>query len=171
MLRAERIERAGHWPREAARGTVTLDYDGRHRRRLRLASDAGEAFLLDLARVEILREGDGVALSDGGWLLIKAAPEALIEVTAPTRALLMRLAWHLGNRHLAAEIGAERILIREDPVIAAMLEGLGARVRRITEPFTPEGGAYGTAAAHDPHDHDHHAHNPHDHDHHDHEHH
>ncbi len=65
MLRAERIERIGHWPRELARGTVTLAYDDRHRRRLRLMSDAGEPFLLDLSRTAILEEGDGLALSDG----------------------------------------------------------------------------------------------------------
>ncbi|HEX7968809.1 MAG TPA: urease accessory protein UreE, partial [Stellaceae bacterium] len=128
MLRAERIERAAHWPRERARGVVTLAYDDRHRRRLRLASDAGEPFLLDLPQAGVLEEGDGLALSDGTWFAVKAAPEALLEVTAPGRDLLMRIAWHIGNRHLPAQIEESRILIRDDHVIAAMLEGLGARV-------------------------------------------
>jgi len=150
MLRAERIERKGRWPGAAARGTVTLAYDDRHRRRLRLASDTGEAFLLDLPRAGVLEEGDGIALSDGSWLAVKAAPEALIEVTAPTPELLVRLAWHLGNRHLPAQIEAERILIRDDHVIAHMLEGLGARLRPIQAPFTPERGAYhGEGHVHD----------------------
>jgi urease accessory protein len=142
MLRATRIEHAGHWPRQESRGTVTLAYDDRHRRRLRLVTDAGEAFLLDLPQASVLAEGDGLALSDGTWLAVKAAPEALIEVTAGDAALLPRLAWHIGNRHLAAQLEEGRILIRDDPVIAAMLEGLGARLRRVTAPFAPERGAY-----------------------------
>lgn len=148
MLRAERIARAGEWPREAARGTVTLAYDDRHRRRLQLESDAGEPFLLDLPRADLLGEGDGIALSDGSWLAVKAAPEPLLEITAANPALLARLAWHIGNRHLAAAIDGERILIRDDHVIADMLEGLGAQVRAIEAPFTPERGAYYTAGRH-----------------------
>jgi urease accessory protein len=150
MLRAERIDRAGQWPRERARGTVTLGYDDRHRRRLRLESDAGEPFLLDLPRAGVLEEGDGLALSDGSWLAVQAAPEPLIEVTASSPELLTRLAWHIGNRHLPAQLEGGRILIRNDHVIAAMLEGLGARLRRIDAPFTPERGAYAAA----PHHHD-----------------
>jgi urease accessory protein len=153
MVRAERIEHAGHWPRDKLRGTVTLAYDDRHRRRLLLQSDAGEPFLLDLPRAEVLEEGDGVALSDGTWLAVMAAPEALLEVTAPSRDLLMRIAWHLGNRHLPARLEESRILIRDDHVIAAMLEGLGARVTRIEAPFAPERGAYETKADEDHHDH------------------
>jgi urease accessory protein len=152
MLRAERIDRAGQWPRERARGTVTLGYDDRHRRRLRLESDAGEPFLLDLPRAGVLEEGDGLALSDGSWLAVQAAPEALIEVTASSPELLTRLAWHIGNRHLPAQLEGGRILIRNDHVIAVMLEGLGARLRRIDAPFTPERGAY-AAEPHHHHDH------------------
>ncbi len=155
MLRAERIERIGHWPRELARGTVTLAYDDRHRRRLRLMSDAGEPFLLDLSRTAILEEGDGLALSDGTWLAVKAAPEALLEVTAPAPSLLARLAWHLGNRHLPAQIEAQRILIRDDHVIADMIQGLGGRTQRISAPFTPEAGAYSVAPHAHEHDHEH----------------
>jgi urease accessory protein len=151
MLRALGIEARGHWPSDAAHGTVTLGYDDRHRRRVQLTSDAGEPFLLDLPRTGVLEEGDGLALSDGRWLMVKAKPEALVEITAPDGALLARVAWHLGNRHLPAQIEPTRILIRDDHVIAAMLEGLGARLRRIEAPFTPERGAYDAA----PHRHDH----------------
>jgi urease accessory protein len=149
MLRAERIARAGDWPREKARGTLTLAYDDRHRRRLQLASDAGEPFLLDLPRADVLEDGDGVALSDGTWLAVKAAPENLLEITAANPALLARLAWHLGNRHLPAEIAGDHILIRDDHVIAHMLEGLGARLKRLAAPFTPERGAYDATGRHD----------------------
>lgn len=156
MLRAERVEPVGHWPSERARGTVTLAFDDRYRRRLRLTSDAGDPFLLDLSRAAVLEDGDGLALSDGTWLAVKAAAEALLEITAPSPLLLPRIAWHLGNRHLPAQIEAERILIREDHVIADMIEGLGGRVGRISAPFTPEAGAYVAG----PHGHGH----PHEHD-------
>jgi urease accessory protein len=142
MRRALRVERTGHWPRAEACGTVTLGYDERYRRRLRLATDAGEDFLLDLPRAAVLEAGDGLALDDGRWIAVEAAPEPLIEVRAARPELLARLAWHIGNRHLPAAIKPDRILLRDDPVIAAMLEGLGATVRRIAAPFNPERGAY-----------------------------
>jgi urease accessory protein len=153
MLSACHLARAGDWPAAEARDSVTLPYHDRHRRRLGLTSDAGEPFLLDLPRADVLGAGDGLQLSDGRWLLVKAAPEALIEVTAADPELLLRLAWHLGNRHLPVQIEQSRILIREDHVIAAMLEGLGARLRRLSAPFTPERGAYAGAPAQHHHDH------------------
>jgi urease accessory protein len=156
MLRADRVAHVGEWPREHARGTVTLVFDDRHRRRWRLTSDAGEPFLLDLSRAAVLEEGDGLALSDGTWLMVKAAPEALLEITAPAASLLVRLAWHLGNRHLPVQIEARRILIRDDHVIADMIERLGGRVQRISAPFTPEVGAYDAAPHAHEHHHDHH---------------
>jgi urease accessory protein len=166
MSRVSRIDRAGHWPREKSRGTVTLDYEDRHRRRLQLTSDAGLSFLLDLARATVLADGDGLPLEDGGWIEVKAAPEMLIEVTAPSPEALCRLAWHIGNRHVAASIEQDRILLRDDHVLVAMLEGLGATVHPVSAPFTPERGAYAPAAAHHhDHDHDHHGH-AHDHEHH-----
>ncbi len=154
MHRATRAERAGHWPETRAASTVTLTYDDRHRRRLRLETDAGEEFLLDLAQAIALDDGDGLQLDDGRWLMVRAAPEALLEVTAePT--LLARLAWHLGNRHLPARIEPHRILIRRDHVIADMLSKLGATLRFIEAPFTPERGAYDEGHGH-PHEHAHH---------------
>ena len=141
MQRATRAERAGHWPEARASGTVTLAYDDRHRRRVRLEADRGEEFLLDLPKAVALDEGDGLQLDDGRWLVVRAAPEPLLEVTAePT--LLTRLAWHLGNRHLPARIEPHRILIRRDHVIADMLSKLGATLRFLEAPFTPERGAY-----------------------------
>jgi urease accessory protein len=139
---------------------VTLAYDDRHRRRLRIETDAGEAFVLDLPQAVALDDGDGLLLDDGRWIAVQAAPEALIEVTAePT--LLTRLAWHLGNRHLPARIEPHRILIRRDHVIADMLSKLGANLRFIEAPFTPERGAYDESHDHGhPHGHGH----THDHD-------
>jgi urease accessory protein len=153
MLRALRVDRAGHWPCAERRGSVTLSYDDRHRRRIALRSDQGEDFVLDLPRAMVLETGDGLACAEGGWIEVQAAPEPLLEIRAASAELLCRLAWHIGNRHLMAEIHADRIRLRNDHVIAAMLEGLGAAVTRIDAPFNPERGAYTDAAnAHHHHD-------------------
>jgi urease accessory protein len=113
-------------------------------------------FLLDLAKPQVLRAGDGLRLDDGRIVAVEAAPEHLLEITCDLRALA-RIAWHLGNRHLAAEIGAHAIHIREDHVIADMVRGLGAKVRSVERVFSPEGGAYAasgvTAASHFHHHH------------------
>ena len=151
--------------------TVTLDYDERHRRRRRYVGAGGLEFLLDLPEARVLKQGDGLALEGGGFVEVHAAVERLIEVRAASPGLLARLAWHLGNRHLPADVDGERILIRDDHVIVDMLRGLGAAVRTVEAPFNPEGGAYVAAApahGHDHdrhHDHDHHGHDDHDHGH------
>src|SRR5215469_11160010 len=142
MLRARHLEHAGHWPREQARGTVTLAYDERHRRRIKLVTDSGEDFLLDLPRATVLERGDGLALDDGGWIEVQAAREPLLEVRASSAKTLAQIAWHIGNRHLPAQILADRILLHEDPVIREMLRGLGAMLAQVEAPFTPERGAY-----------------------------
>ncbi|HUO23261.1 MAG TPA: urease accessory protein UreE [Caulobacteraceae bacterium] len=147
---------------------VTLDYEGRHRRRIVLTTDHGARILLDLPHSRLLPGGAGLMLEDGRKVMVIAAREPLMQVQARDASALLRLAWHIGNRHLAAQIEPDRILIRRDPVIAAMLRGLGARLSEVEAPFDPEGGAYG--GAHQAHDHGHpHAHS-HDHDHHHHEH-
>lgn len=143
MLKASQVISAGHWPLPERRATVTLAHHDRHRRRIRLTADDGTAFLLDLSEATVLRHGDGLKLDGGGYIEVQAAPEPLIEVKAPSAQLLARLAWHLGNRHLPAEIRGDHILIRDDHVIVAMLKGLGAEVQAVNAPFDPEGGAYG----------------------------
>ena len=86
-----------------------------------------------------------------GEIAIEAAPEPLLEITAPD---LTRIAWHVGNRHTPCQIEAGRLLIQPDHVIADMLARLGAVTREVLEPFTPEGGAYGHGRTHS-HDHGH----------------
>lgn len=132
---------AGAWTGDAA-DSVTLDYDGRHRRRIVLTCASGSEYLLDLAEATHLRHGDGLQLPGGGVIQVVAKAEPLLEVTAHSPADLLRLAWHIGNRHLAAQVFPDRILIRRDHVIAHMLEHQGAHVREIEAPFDPEGGAY-----------------------------
>ena len=128
--------------------TITLDSTARHRRRVRLESDAGTAFVLDLPSARLLREGDLLVLSDRRTIEVRAAAEALHEVRGDGPVSLLRLAWHVGNRHLPTEIREDHLRVREDAVIAAMLEGLGATVVPVSAGFDPEGGAY-AGAGHD----------------------
>ena len=132
---------------------ITLDYEGRHRRRIALTADGGARMMLDLPHSRLLPGGAGLRLADGRLVEVIAAPEPLMEVRAKDTTALLRLAWHIGNRHLAAQIEPERILIRRDHVIAAMLQGLGASLAQVEAPFDPEGGAYG--GVHQAHDHGH----------------
>jgi urease accessory protein len=132
---------AGAWSGEPA-DRVTLDYDGRHRRRIVLTGASGAEYLLDLAEATHLKDGDGLQLPGGGVLAVVAKSEPLLEIRGRTPETLIRLAWHIGNRHLAAQVFADRILIRRDHVIAHMLEHQGAVVTEVEAPFDPEGGAY-----------------------------
>ncbi len=124
---------------------MRLDYDRRTRRRIALTGVGGLAFLLDLDKAQVLRNGDGLRLDDGRIVAVEAAAERLMEITCANERALARVAWHLGNRHLATEIGERTIHIRADHVIADMVRGLGAAVRDVERPFNPEGGAYGQA--------------------------
>jgi urease accessory protein len=164
MIRAVEVKAAGSWSGPAA-DHVVLDFDARHRRRIAMTGTGGLCFLLDLPKAIALRQGDGLVLDDGRIVAVQAAPEPLLEVRTADPHHLLRLAWHLGNRHLPAQIEAERILIRPDHVIADMLRGLGAEVRQVSEPFDPEGGAYSGDGS-SGHDHSHHTHSGHDHSHH-----
>ena len=107
-----------------------------------MTADGGVSFPLDLLHAVHLRDGDGIVLKDGRIVEVRAVPEDLLEVRGQDANHLPRLAWHPGNRHLAARIEDNRILIRRDRVVADMLRGLGATVRGVVEPFTPEAGAY-----------------------------
>ena len=134
---------AGHWPQEKVAGSLTLDFDARHRRRFRLSADQGDDVLLDLPKAVAMADGDGLQLEDGRWLRVQAASEDLVEIKHEDPIQLMRLAWHLGNRHLPTEIRDHILLIRPDHVIEDMLRALGADLQKIQSAFQPEGGAYG----------------------------
>jgi urease accessory protein len=167
MIRATDVKGQYNW-KERAADTVVLDFDDRHRRRMAMTGTRGLEFLLDLENAVALRGGDALVLEDGRLVEVVAAPEPLIEIRGTDAGHLVRLAWHLGNRHLPTQIMAKGLRIRSDHVIEEMVKGLGAKVIEIEAPFDPEGGAY--AAAHEPaghghHDHGHAAHDHHDHDH------
>jgi len=128
----------------------------------------GLEFLLDLENAVALRGGDALVLEDGRLVEVVAAPEPLVEIRGSDPQHLVRVAWHLGNRHLPTQITARGLRIRRDHVIEAMVKGLGARLIEIEAPFDPEGGAYAGdghahAAASETHDHAAHGHSSHDH--------
>jgi urease accessory protein len=174
MIRATRVLGQHHWS-QAAADTVVLDFDDRHRRRMAMTGTRGLQFLLDLENATALRGGDALVLDDGRLIEVIAAPEPLLEIRGNDPHHLVRVAWHLGNRHLPTQIMPKGLRIRRDHVIEAMVKGLGARVVEIEAPFDPEGGAYAGGHAHageyaspdHGHDHSHHDHvHRHDHGHH-----
>jgi urease accessory protein len=171
MLRATRIHSHIHG---SPADVVVLDHDARHRRRMAMTGQNGLAFLLDLAEAEVIRDGAALILEDGREVLVEAAAEPLAELTPSDPAHAIRLAWHLGNRHLPTMFDGGAILIRRDHVIEAMALGLGASVRHVQRPFDPESGAYAAGGHGHSHGHGHghgHGHDHHSHDHpHDHEH-
>jgi urease accessory protein len=171
MIRATQVRGQHHW-REPPADTVVLDFDNRHRRRMAMTGTRGLAFLLDLESAVALRGGDALVLDDGRLIEVVAAPEPLAEIRGADPQHLVRLAWHLGNRHLPTQIVAKGLRIRRDHVIEAMVRGLGARVIEIEAPFDPEGGAYAGGghvhapdadSRHDQQDHAGHDHSPHGH--------
>ena len=143
MRRATTVVSAGDWPLAAEVAEVTLAFDARHRRRFRMTDGRGEPFLLDLERPTLLNDGDGLVLDGNGIIRVRAAIEAVADVCGRTPADTARLAWHIGNRHTPLQVLPDGVLrIRDDPVIVAMLEGLGGVVTRRRAPYSPEPGAY-----------------------------
>ena len=141
MIRAIAVEPAGS-SKAAASATVVLDFDSRHRRRIVMRATDGLEFLLDLEKAHRLRHGDALVLEDGRLVEVQAAPEPLAEIRCDDLRHLVRVAWHLGNRHLPTMLDGDRLVIRRDHVIEDMVRGLGAAIAHIDAPFNPEGGAY-----------------------------
>ena len=172
MIRAAQVRGQHRWSEPPA-DTVVLDFDDRHRRRMAMTGTHGLEFLLDLENAVALRGGDALVLDDGRLVEVVAAPEPLVEIRCNDPQHLVRVAWHLGNRHLPTQITERGLRIRRDHVIEAMVKGLGARIIEIEAPFDPEGGAYAghahapSSEAHDHAGHDHSSHDRGDHHHHD----
>ncbi|WP_457094305.1 urease accessory protein UreE [Microvirga sp. P5_D2] len=142
MIRATSIIRREAVDTDRIVDVITLDHGDRHRRRIVLNADGGTAFLLDLDKADVLEDGDAILL-DTGWLVeVRAAPEKLVEIRANDPLELLTLAWHIGNRHVPAEIAKDTIYIGYDHVLVDMLRGLGARVEIVERPFRPVRGAY-----------------------------
>lgn len=142
MRRVTETARAGAWPVQKVIDTVTLGYEDRVRRRIRLVGASGDGYLLDLPAVVRLGDGDGLHLDDGAWVGVRAAPEPVVEVLCATGSEMARIAWHLGNRHVPAQVMSHGVRFRDDPVIVDMVRKLGAKPVHLSAPFQPEPGAY-----------------------------
>ncbi|MEL6102040.1 MAG: urease accessory protein UreE [Pseudomonadota bacterium] len=129
---------------------VALTYEDRFLRRKVLTLASGTQLLVDLPQTTSLDHHGALLTTGGTEIRIDAAPEPLLEVRGDN---LPRIAWHIGNRHTPCQIEDNRLLIRADHVMADMLAKIGATTRPVTEPFTPEGGAYGHGRTHS-HSHD-----------------
>jgi urease accessory protein len=153
--RVSDVRHRGSWDLALESDFVLIDFDRRFRRRFLLETAGGRNVLLDLPQAVRLRDGDGLALEDGGIVRVRARPENLLEITASDHALLLRIAWHLGNRHLPVQFLGDILHIRADHVIADMVTQLGGKVRAVEAPFDPEAGAYAAdGGAHHHHHHD-----------------
>jgi urease accessory protein len=154
MHSALALRRKGLWPQSLAEASVTLDFEARQRRHATLTTDHGEQILLDLPHAEIMAEGDGLRLGDGRWVLVRAAAEPLVEVRHPDPRQLVRLAWHLGNRHVPAEVWPGSLRVRPEPAVEDMLVRAGAQLTKSEAPFHPEPGVHEHPGGHGhPHNH------------------
>jgi urease accessory protein len=141
VTRAISIKTAASWSGEPV-DRVVLDYDDRQRRRVSMRGKKGLLFLLDLPQAAGLHGGDALVLEDGRLIEVIAASEPLLEIRCKGALHTARVAWHLGNRHVATQVFAMALRVRRDHVIAEMAGKLGAQVVEIEGPFEPEGGAY-----------------------------
>ena len=141
MLTANAFRRHGTWTGPAW-DIVVLAHDERHLRRRVIRLEHGDDVLVDFEGAVALEHGDVLVLDNGKLAEVIAGEEALLEIWPQNALHLSELCWHIGNRHLAAQIEEKRILVLSDHVIKAMLEGLGAHVHIVSEPFHPARGAY-----------------------------
>ena len=130
-------------PGSPATATLTLPYEARRKSRQKVVLDGGDEAGVILPWGETLRHGDLIASSTGLVVRIVAAPEPVMLVRCSHPRELARVAYHLGNRHVAVEVMEGTLKISPDHVLRAMVEGLGAQVELATQPFDPEAGAYG----------------------------
>lgn len=158
MARATSVLSVGRRHDLPAIDTVLLDYAQRSARKITVTGVKGGAYEIALAEPARLRTDDMLVLDDGNLVEVVAAPEPLIEARAADLAVLTRLAWHLGDRHVPVQMLANRIRARRDPEIEALLTSLGAKVVLIEAPFEPEGGAYESHVHDDDHARGHHGH-------------
>jgi urease accessory protein len=156
-MNAVQILPAGSWDTKREIDRVLIDYDRRFRRRIVLTTVLGGEVLIDLPQAVRLRDGDGLMV-ESGVVRVCAQAEELMEIHAHEDGDLVRIAWHLGNRHLPVQLLGEYIRIRADHVIGEMVEGLGGHVETIQAPFDPEAGAYSGGGHHHHGDDDDHSH-------------
>lgn len=158
MPRAVRVIAAADRRERAIADTLILDYARRSAGTFSATGLKGGTFDIALETPGRLGTDDILELDDGTLLEVVAAPEPLIEARAADLSGLMRLAWHLGDRHVPVQVLANRIRLRHEVALETLLRSLDAKLTLIEAPFEPEGGAYvashGQGHHHD-HGHDH----------------
>ena len=148
MLEAR--ERYGGFAQDAAaREQLRLPFERRQKSRQRATLASGEEIAIDLPRGQVLRDGDLLMASDRRVIQVVAEPERVVQVEANDAHDLARAAYHLGNRHVAVQVGPDWLRIAADPVIERMLVGLGMRLASLEAAFEPEAGAYAPHHRHD----------------------
>jgi urease accessory protein len=149
MRHAVAVKANGTWSGDVIE-SVTLPFEERHRRRIRMIDDGGTPFMLDLADAARLSDGDGLVLDAGGMIVVRAARERVADLRCASEVAAMKLAWHIGNRHTPLQVLDDGILrIAYDHVLVEMAVGLGALAEEKVAPFEPEGGAYSSGHGHD----------------------
>jgi len=139
MPRATKILRAGEARPRGAADTLILDFDQRHAKQGFFFTGKGACIEFDFAEPPMLATDDALVLDDGGLIDIVADSEALIEARIPDPAVLARTAWQLGNRHVPVQVFANRLRLRRNAGIEALLAGLGAKLTPLVAPFAPDG--------------------------------
>jgi urease accessory protein len=155
MPRATGVISADHLHGRPVADTVLLDYAKRSGEPAVATSVKGQSIDIHLQGAPRLRTDDLLQLDDGTLIEVVAAPEPLLEARAADVAGLARVAWHLGDRHVAVQLLPNRIRMQRDAAVEALLASLGVKVAVIDAPFEPEGGAYAPVQAHAHHDHGH----------------
>jgi urease accessory protein len=128
------------------RAYLVLPFERRQKTRHRARLSTGVEIGIQLARGTVLRGGDRLRAADGTVIEVVAAPERVSTVRSRGLQELARVAYHLGNRHVALEVGDGWVRYLTDHVLDAMVEQLGLPVTHEVEPFEPEAGAYGAHA-------------------------
>jgi urease accessory protein len=141
--------------KKAADVQLVLPFQLRSKSRVRTALENGEEVGLVLERGSILRGGDFLLAEDGRVVAVVAAPERVSTVQSQDPHALLRAAYHLGNRHVALQIGNGWVRYQHDHVLDEMVKGLGLEVTIEDAPFEPEAGAYGGHTAMMGHGHSH----------------
>jgi urease accessory protein len=170
MPRATKVLRAGEARPGRVVDTLILDYDQRQTRQGFFFTGKGACIEFDFAEPPALATDDVLVLDDGGLIDIVADSETLIEARIPDPLALARLAWRLGDRHVPVQILPNRVRLRRNPEVEAMLADIATKLMPLSAPFEPDVRASDHAHDHHGHDHDHH-HHDHSHAHHDHDHH
>jgi len=165
MPRATKVLRAGDHRPAAAAETLILDFAQRQTKQGFFFTGKGTCVEFDFAEPPALATDDVLVLDDGGLIEIVADAEPLIEARIADPAALARITWQLGNRHVPVQIFANRLRLRRNPEIEALLAGAAAKLTPLTAPFEPDrASAHADHAHHHDHAHDHH-HHDHGHDH------